>query len=171
MIISRWTSATTVAFTAFFFLVLVSAPSAQAADDETSITYVDLDNVAGPWDGTSWATAFATIQEGIDAAARDGEVWVAEGTYGELRQNQTGSLVMKSGVDLHGGFAGWESALEQRDAALHVTIIDGSKSHVGSNAYHVILGADDTTLSGFVIRGAMAYTPQTAAGFTSITAT
>ncbi|HUW61796.1 MAG TPA: PKD domain-containing protein, partial [Candidatus Bathyarchaeia archaeon] len=34
-------------------------------------------------DGYSWATAFGTIQEGVDAAFADcgGEVWVAAGTY------------------------------------------------------------------------------------------
>ncbi|HIJ65882.1 MAG TPA: hypothetical protein HPP77_08010 [Candidatus Hydrogenedentes bacterium] len=48
--------------------------------------YVDKGNDAGPWDGTSWAKAYQTIQEGIDAAEADylanggtSEVWVVEG--------------------------------------------------------------------------------------------
>ena len=35
--------------------------------------YVDVDNTARPWDGTSWATAFQTIQEGIDTPLRGAE--------------------------------------------------------------------------------------------------
>lgn len=43
--------------------------------------YVNVNNAA-PGSGTSWSTAFNTIQEGIDAASSaGGEVWVAKGTY------------------------------------------------------------------------------------------
>ena len=47
----------------------------------TAVWYVDVENTAGPWDGTSWGTAFQTIREGVDAAQGDGggEVSVAEG--------------------------------------------------------------------------------------------
>ena len=33
-----------------------------------AVWYVDVDNTTGPRDGTSWPTAFQTIQEGVDAA-------------------------------------------------------------------------------------------------------
>ena len=63
-------------------VVLALSPMAHAA-----IWYVDVDNSAGPWDGTSWATAYTSIQPAVDAAFADsgGEVWVAEGDYGEAR--------------------------------------------------------------------------------------
>lgn len=128
-----------------------------------AVWYVDKDNTAGPWNGTSWATAFKTIQEGIDAAFNDsgGEVWVAQGVYDEFRNAPngdesgqiTGSVVMKSGVDLYGGFAGTETARGERDWETHVTTIDGSSSRSGFAAYHVVSGANDATLDGFIVTG------------------
>ena len=48
-------------------LILFSLPgSAHAA-----VWRVDVDNSAGPWDGTSWPTAFQTIQEGVHAAVAE----------------------------------------------------------------------------------------------------
>ncbi len=56
---------------AWAYLLLTSASS------EAAIWYVDLDNILGTEDGTAWATAFTTIQDGIDAATSGDEVWVA----------------------------------------------------------------------------------------------
>ena len=140
-------------------LVLAVAPHAGA-----DVFYVDIDNASGTEDGASWATAFTTIQAAIDAAFADGggEVWVAEGTYAEARTSDphgtstnTGSLMMKNGVDLYGGFAGGETARSQRHWEAHATIIDGSTSRDGSPAYHVVVGAV-STLDGFTITGGQA---------------
>jgi len=45
-----------------------------------TVWYVDKDNT-GAEDGTSWGTAYTTIQPAIDAAYNGGggEVWIAEG--------------------------------------------------------------------------------------------
>jgi len=137
--------------------VAALCPLAHAA-----VWYVHVDNTAGPWDGTSWAAAFQTIQEGVDAAYGDGggEVWVAEGVYDETRTSvmhnppvDTGSVVMKENVHLYGGFEGAESSRDQRDWESHATIIDGSKSRGGASAYHVVIGADDAFLDGMTITG------------------
>jgi hypothetical protein len=88
--------------------------------DEVSavVIYVNVSAPGPVHDGTSWATAFRTVQEGINAA-RGQEVWVAEGTYVE-------NIVMKDGVALYGGFASGMTARDQRDVALHETILDGN---------------------------------------------
>jgi len=128
------------------------------------VWYVDQDNASGTEDGTSWATAFVTIQEGIDAAYGDGggEVWVAEGVYGEVRTSvvypppydqNTGSVVMKEYVHLYGGFAGGETARDQRDWEAHVTTIDGLTARDGEPAYHVVIGCNNATLDGFTVTG------------------
>ena len=87
---------------------------------------VDVDNDSEVEDGTSWSTAFKTIQPAINAAhdTGGGEVWIAEGVYSEARESQvdvnpddgpsnvflvdSSSLVVKTNVDLYGGFEGDE---------------------------------------------------------------
>ncbi len=99
--------------------------------------YVDQDNVSGTYDGQSWATAYATIQAGIDAAAGGGEVWVAEGIY-------TQTVSLRANVNVYGGFAGNEAARTDRRPALHVTAIDGE------NTRRCVVGAN-CTIDGFTI--------------------
>ena len=50
-----------------------------ALNAHAAVWYVDIDNSSGTEDGTSWATAFPTIQPALDAAgtAGGGDVWVA----------------------------------------------------------------------------------------------
>ena len=125
-----------------------------AADASAATWYVDKDN-AGSQDGMTWGAAFTEIQLGIGAAAGDGggEVWVAEGAYGEARTDPDGSLVMAEGVDIYGGFAGGESDLSERDWVAHVTTIDGSAARGGEAAYHAVKGANNAILDGFTITG------------------
>jgi parallel beta-helix repeat protein len=97
-----------------------------AASSAPAVVCVDGSAPGPAHDGTSWDTAFLTVQEGIDAATPDGEVWVADGTYVE-------NVVMGAGVQLYGGFlgaepGGYETDLFQRDFANHVTTIDGNQS-------------------------------------------
>lgn len=127
------------------------------------VWYVDKDNGTGPWDGTSWDTAFTTIQEGIEAASTDAtaprEVWVAEGVYNEARANRTGSLVLRQNVAVYGGFVGiggYETERTARDWDTNVATIDGAYSRAGSAAYHVVLGANAAVLDGFTITGGLA---------------
>lgn len=134
----------------------------------------------GVADGLTWSTAFATIQEGIDAAANDGagEVWVAGGpngggyVYDELRTEDwgdypvEGSLVLKDNVQVYGGFEGYmgqrEQIRAQRAVRNTITIIDGSVSRGGAPAYHVVVVGKASTpsvnvrLDGFDIRGGRA---------------
>ena len=142
-----------------------------------SLFYVDQNSPVSDGDGLTWATAFKTIQLGIDAAsaAGGGAVWVAKGTYNEERTekwgsandtdpaNVTGSLVLKSGVSIYGGFEGYtgrqEVVLTQRAVRQCPTIIDGSQSRrIDSTtmgpAYHVVVcGGGPTELLNVVIDG------------------
>ncbi len=131
-----------------------------------AVWYVDKDNASEAPDGKTWETAFTTIQTAIDTAFADGggEVWVAEGTYGEVRTSyphdaypdvDTGSILMREGVDVYGGFSGNETERSARDWEAYVTTLDGSVSRGGSKAYHVVVGADNATLDGLTITGGL----------------
>ncbi|MGC8738720.1 MAG: immunoglobulin domain-containing protein [Candidatus Hydrogenedens sp.] len=140
-----------------------------------AVVYVNKASTDPSPDGSSWAKAFRTIQEGIDTAnaqASPGnpvEVWVAQGNYDELRTATwgapalvDGSLVMEDNVHLYGGFKGTETSRDQRRPSQYVTTIDGRTSRGGTNAYHVIVigkgsGPNtDVVIDGFHIRGGRA---------------
>jgi hypothetical protein len=72
--------------------------------------------------GSSWAEAKQTIQHGIDAAFSLGgaEVWVARGSY-------AGIVEVKPFTYLHGGFAGNEQSLDERNLLANQTVIDAQK--------------------------------------------
>jgi PKD repeat protein len=140
------------------FAVSLTITTALGNDTETrpgyitvnAAVHVDVANTSGIEDGLTWATAFSTIQRGVDAAYTSGagEVWVAEGTY-----TAAGDAVatMKPGVDLYSGFAGNETSRDQRDAAAHVATIDGQGERRG------VVGADNATLDGFTIARGQAH--------------
>ncbi|HPO13023.1 MAG TPA: PKD domain-containing protein [Candidatus Hydrogenedentes bacterium] len=123
-----------------------------------TVIFVDKDNASGIHTGSSWATAFTKIQDGIDAAANAGipEVWVAEGNYREARTDANGALVLRANVHLYGGFSGLEIQREARNWLTHVTSIDGSIARNGNPAYHVVTGANTASLDGFIITGGRA---------------
>jgi hypothetical protein len=104
-------------------------------------------------DGTSWATAFQTIEPAVNAAADDGggEVWIAAGVYDEERAGFRGRLFVKETVEVYGGFVGDESLREQRDWHLYECIIDGSISWAGAAAEYVISCGSGTRVDGVTV--------------------
>ncbi|MDP2895799.1 MAG: choice-of-anchor Q domain-containing protein [bacterium] len=99
------------------------------------------DSVAESGDGTSWETAFKTIQEGIDAASAGDTVVVAEGTYLENINFNGKNIVLTSTDPLDPDVVG-------------NTIIDGAQ--IGPVV--IFQGTEDETcrLSGFTIQGGFA---------------
>ncbi|HEY3268170.1 MAG TPA: right-handed parallel beta-helix repeat-containing protein [Armatimonadota bacterium] len=93
-------------------------------------------------DGSDWTKAKKTIQAALDAAPGGGEVWVAAGAY-------TGGVRLNANVALYGGFAGTETAREQRDWTTHVASIDGVG---GVTVYISPMTLSTGVLDGFVIR-------------------
>jgi hypothetical protein len=105
---------------------------------------VDAASTAVTPNGQTWAKAYKTLQAGTDAAssAGGGEVWVKAGTY-TAKTNPV--LTMKSGVAIYGGFAGTETAREQRNWSTNPTSIDGE------SVRRCVHGADASALDGFVV--------------------
>jgi cysteine-rich repeat protein/predicted outer membrane repeat protein len=126
----------------------------------------------GTPDGTSWATAYPDLQAALADAARDGpvEVWVAAGTYWPDRGpdvtpgDRGATFVLGSDVALYGGFAGNETARDQRDWSAHASILSGDlagndgpdpATHAENSRTVVTVGlqAQHVRLDGFVIHG------------------
>lgn len=156
------------------FAALLTVPALLAAGQaRAGVWYVDKASTASSPNGTSWASAFPTLQAGIDAAALDTdqvrEVWVRAGVYDEQRVSffpaaNSGSVIMRTNVAIYGGFGGGETARNQRDVHRNRTVIDGSRSLSGQPAEHVVLGANGV-LDGFTITGGRAADANDVSGY------
>ena len=137
-------------------------------------------------DGSSWANAFTSLQDGLAEArtlapVEPVEIWVARGVYypdvgaGLTPNSRVLAFELANNVALYGGFAGNETALNQRDWVANPTVLsgdidgndtvdaDGLSVHytdiVGNNSYHVVRGNglnSSAVLDGFSITGGLA---------------
>jgi len=119
------------------------------------IYYVDA-NANPNGDGGSWANAFNELRDALEVGLWSGdEIWVAEEIYRPTDGNdRLISFELVEGVALYGGFDGTETARNERDWEEHETILSGDIGTVGidtDNSYHVVIGADNATLDGFII--------------------
>ncbi len=150
--------------------VAPSSVVASEADDDARIIYVDV-TATGANDGSSWPDAYASLQDGLAAAAPlGGEIWVAAGRYtpdvglAQTRGDRSATFNMVSGVALYGGFVGGETERSQRNPSAGSTILSGDLSGndgpgftgYEENSYHVLTATslDETAiLDGFAIMG------------------
>jgi len=147
-----------------------------------AIRYVDA-GASGANNGSSWENAYNKLQDALDVANADSatvyEIWTAAGVY-YLNDLEESFRINYDNVRLYGGFAGSETAREQRDWEANLTVLSGdigqddmTDAHgvvtstagiVGRNAYHVLYvnGADgtpvtaDTVIDGFTVTGGSA---------------
>jgi hypothetical protein len=98
--------------------------------------YVD-GTVSNSGDGTSWATAFKTIQEGLDVAVDGDVVTVAQGTYVENVKFRGMDVVLQSTDAANGGVT--EGTVIDGNAMGPVVAFDGAESEA-------------CVLAGFTIR-------------------
>jgi len=138
--------------------------------------YVD-DSATGNNNGTSWADAYTSLQDGLAFESPTGngaEIWVAAGTYypdegnGYTDGDRTAAFQLRNNMIIYGGFAGNEPAdfdVNQRDIDGNPTILSGDIDKDGlldsENSLHVIFnnenGVDKTAvLDGFTISGGFA---------------
>jgi ubiquitin len=147
--------------------------------------YVNAGQADDNGDGTSWETAKKYLESALAFAVSGNQIWVAKGTYKPGSDYGSGGgsryyhFQMINGVEIYGGFAGTESAIDQRAdygiGGVNETILSGDLSgndifiasgngfqgNTGNdNCYHVIYNPVHTTsidntaiLDGFTIRG------------------
>jgi hypothetical protein len=128
-----------------------------ATGTTTTVWFVD-DDAVGAGDGTSWADAFTHPQTAEDAAASGEFVWVAEGTYRPLADDENFLLAVGQGRTVLGGFDGTETGLGSRARLFASTVLDAdtqgddSSGLYTDNANHVVDLADDARIEGFLLR-------------------
>ena len=119
------------------------------------IIYVDK-WANGSNSGTSWYNAYTDLQNALARADAGcgSEIWVASGTYKpttEVEDYNT-AFELVNGVDIYGGFAGYESAITQRNLMINQTILDGNLPDYG--VVNVVSANDvneATIIDGFTI--------------------
>jgi hypothetical protein len=122
-----------------------------AAHAPTMATRYHVNNTAtGNGTGLSWTNAFTDLQEALSIVIPGDEIWVAAGQYRPTSgTNRSTAFVLRNGVDLYGGFAGTETALDQRDILNNPTTLNGDIGELGlaSDNSHSVVTANNITTS------------------------
>jgi len=121
--------------------------------------YVDINSPGPTRDGTSWEQAFVDLQDGLAAAVSGDRILVADGVYKPTSgTDRTISFVLKNGVGLCGGYAGWGAAEpDDRNPSAFPSILSGDLGQAGSiadNSYQVVSASNvsaSAVLDGFII--------------------
>ncbi len=96
-----------------------------------SPVYVDA-SVAASGDGSSWASAYASLREAVDASAAGAELWIAAGRYlPDDTGDRTGVLALKANMVLLGGFTNGMDAVDKRNPTAYPTILCGDVQNDG----------------------------------------
>lgn len=133
-------------------LLFVCLMSAILLDAETIFVKAGMNG-----NGTSWMNAYGTPQQALASAQAGDEIWVAAGTYYTSQDgDRTQSFRLVEGVALYGGFAGIETAKEQRQIAVNPTILSGEIGSASKedNAFTVVYAekvSQKTVVDGFTI--------------------
>ncbi|MCC7293539.1 MAG: DUF1565 domain-containing protein [Phycisphaerales bacterium] len=105
-----------------------------------TVKYVDA-SISSSGNGNSWATAYKTLTEAVDAASGDWVIKVAQGSYSPGTEEEDTFLIDTDGVEIYGGYAGLQGQNpDARDIVDYETILTGvvvvSPSIV--RAWHVV---------------------------------
>lgn len=113
-------------------------------------------------DGSSWNNALSDLQHALKIAQPADQIWVAAGKYLPTKNaDRTIAFNIPNGIELCGGFAGYETKLEERDWRKNLTILSGEigTHSIDDNSYNVIYTKNvsaSTVVDGFIITGGTA---------------
>jgi hypothetical protein len=113
------------------------------------IWHVDRQARSATADGLTWRTAFTHPMDAVKASQVGDKIWVAAGTYTPA-EGTSPVVVLKSGIEIYGGFSGTEADPSQRVTGKTSTL-DGK-----GTSSHVVVAAGNTRLDGFTVTGGRA---------------
>jgi predicted outer membrane repeat protein len=130
--------------------------TALSMTSQAAVFYVDAGFQGEEPDGSSWLSAYSSLQTAIDQAAQDGggDIWVKAGVYKPNGNGRTSTFKLHPDTRLYGGFRGNEDSLEQRNPRANRTVLSGDvgkASITSDNTFHVITGASDCSIDGFIV--------------------
>jgi len=142
---------------AFLSLALLFVLSIQSR----AVVFVD-GSAGGANNGTSWTDAYVDLGNALTLSASGSEIWLAEGVY-RPSGGANASFVLKTGMELLGGFTNGMATRTERSWAHNLTVLNGDISdddtaawgNRGDNSYTVVI-AENTSgvlLDGLIIRG------------------
>ncbi|MBK9015452.1 MAG: hypothetical protein IPM82_16090 [Saprospiraceae bacterium] len=136
-----------------------------------SQNYVNY-QATGANSGTTWEDAFTDLKAALNSAEAGDEIWVAKGTYAPDVPNgdPAATFLIDKNIQLLGGFNGTETIADERNPAIHETILSGDlngddiennlTANRTDNSENVLrITADitnETVLDGFTIKGGYA---------------
>ena len=96
---------------AFLTVLAIATFLIVAASSAGATLRVDIDSTATTPDGSTWGLAFLDLQDALNVADEDDEIWVADGTYVPTVRTdplvaRSVSFVMVPDVKIVGGFQG-----------------------------------------------------------------
>lgn len=120
-------------FVTVFVLFVIASLMTSTTIAAGTIYYVDADATGGNGSGDSWANAFTNLQDALQKATAEDQIWVAAGVYypdvggGQADNQRSASFTIKAGVALYGGFDPGSGAdeLSERDWKQHLTVLSG----------------------------------------------
>jgi hypothetical protein len=124
-----------------FILAAMMALMAWSAE---AVVYV-RGSAASGGNGTSWASAYKTIEAAIAASGPNQDFWIAGGTYTPVAM-----LTPQTGSKFYGGFSGSESQLSQRNISSNPTVIDGGNQL--KHCMYVNFAAGNIVIDGLTFR-------------------
>ncbi len=117
-------------------------------------------------DGSSWEQAFNILDDALETASPDDEIWVAAMDMADYvptlpigSDSRDVLFLVKS--PMYGGFTGNsnETARQDRDWVQNETVLSGDIGTPGlstDNAYHVVIGVNNTIVDGFTVQNGYA---------------
>ncbi len=111
-------------------------------------------------DGSSWSQA-CNLATACQMASAGDDVWVAKGIHALPSSDREAAFRPANGVRLYGGFAGYETNLQERQVQNNITVLSGDIGQVGKaddNAYTILFiqNGEGVVIDGFTFTGGMA---------------